>query len=100
MEQNKTPFHYAIEKKHIEMIELLISKGADIHAKTFNGNVRKKMWYDGVGKVPIHLAAENNLKRIGTILIKKGADVNTIDIVYLNKEFFLKITIISLKTIP
>ena len=48
------------------MIELLISKGADINA------------FD------IHWAAKNNSKEIGEILISKGADINAIDIIYLN----------------
>ena len=31
--KNITPLHYAIEKNSKEMIELLVSKGADINAK-------------------------------------------------------------------
>ena len=31
-EKNRTPLHYATEKNSKEMVEILISKGADINA--------------------------------------------------------------------
>ena len=95
--KNKTPFHYAVEMNRSEMIYQLISKGADINAKKFNGKVPKKMWACEVGKMPIHFAAEKNLKHVGEILIEKGADVNAIDIVYFYKEIFFKYKNIKFK---
>ena len=32
--KNWTPLHWAVEKNSKEMLEILISKGANIHAKT------------------------------------------------------------------
>ena len=36
---NETPFHYACEKNDTDLIEYLISKGADINAKTIPNNI-------------------------------------------------------------
>ena len=71
-----------------EIGELLISKGADINAKTQNTtDLNGKILRYG-GKTPLHYAAENNSKEIGELLITKGADINAIDIIYLNIIIF------------
>ena len=47
MTDGGTPLHYAAQKGHKEIIELLITNGADLNAKT------------GRGTTPLHLAAAN-----------------------------------------
>jgi cytohesin len=58
----RTPLHLAAEEGHKEIVELLISKGADLNAK--GGRF---------GRTPLHQAAT---KEIAELLIAKGADVN------------------------
>ena len=53
-------------KNSKEIGELLISKGADINAKTIEN---KSPFGDKGGKTPLHIAAEKNSKEIGEILI-------------------------------
>ena len=53
---------------HIEIIELLISSGADVNAKT------KKY-----GQTLLHYAANMGQKEIAQLLIAKGVDVNAKD---------------------
>ena len=48
----------------IEIVELLISKGADVNGK---GNH---------GETPLHIAASGGQKEVAELLISKGADVN------------------------
>jgi ankyrin repeat protein len=56
--------HYAAQRGHKEIAELLISKGADVNAKGEDG------W------TPLHEAAWDDRKEIAELLISKGADVN------------------------
>ena len=89
--KNDTPLHEATENNSKEMLELLISKGADINAKTYDN---KNLFEDPGGKTPLHYAAENNSKEIGELLISKGADINAKAIIYLNIEILFLIKII------
>jgi len=58
--------HRATWDGHKEVVELLISKGADVNAK------------DMYGKTPLHRACEGE-KGIAELLIDKGVDVNAED---------------------
>ena len=62
-----------------EIIELLISKGADINAKT---NENKELLLERGGETPLHWAVLNKRKDIGELLISKGADINAKNIIY------------------
>ena len=64
------------------MIELLISKGAYINAKTQECRDREGRIVEIGGKTPLHYAAESNSIEIIQILISKGADINAKDIIY------------------
>jgi len=57
------PLHYAAMNNSKEMIQILISKGADINAKNNY-------------KTPLHIAAQNHSMEIVEILITKGANIN------------------------
>jgi hypothetical protein len=57
--------HYAISSRgRKEIVELLISKGANLHSK------------DVFGVTPLHLAALSGQTEIAEILIEKGANIN------------------------
>ena len=34
LKEGRTPLHYAVDKKHLNIVTLLISKGVDANAKT------------------------------------------------------------------
>ena len=87
------------------MLEILISKGADINAidiiylnililfsiKWISNKWRKlnqKNW------TPLHSAAENNSKEMLELLISKGANINAKNIIYLNIIILFLIKII------
>ena len=57
-----TPLFIASEKGHLDIVKLLIDKGADVHAK------------DTFGKTALNLASQR--LEIVKLLIEKGAEVN------------------------
>ena len=64
-ESGSTPLHSAADFGHKEVAELLITKGADVNAKSSD-----------VGWTPLLGAAGKGHKEIVELLIAKGADVN------------------------
>ena len=56
--------HFAADRGHNEVVELLLANKADINAK------------DGVGFAPLHLAAESGHKEVAELLLAKGAKMN------------------------
>ncbi|MBD0391954.1 ankyrin repeat domain-containing protein, partial [Wolbachia endosymbiont of Pentalonia nigronervosa] len=59
-----TPLHSAARKGHLNVVNALLGKGADVKAKTKDG------W------TPLHLAAINGHLNVVKALLGKGADVN------------------------
>jgi len=62
-----TLLHFAVREGKKEVVEWLISKGADVNARGI------------MGFMPLHLAATLNHRDIMDLLIKKGADINAED---------------------
>lgn len=63
--QGVTPLHYAAQMGHIEIMEILISRGADVNVSTSKD-----------GAAPIHLASANGQLEAVRLLTKHGANVN------------------------
>ena len=57
-----TPLMVAVVEKHVDMAELLISRGANINAT------------NGLGSAPLHWAAERGDLEMVELLVKNGAD--------------------------
>lgn len=62
-----TPLHWAAWKGHVEIIEVLLDAGADVHAHSQNAH-----W----GTTALHAAAHANQRGAAATLIDRGADVN------------------------
>jgi ankyrin repeat protein len=71
-ENGSTPLHGAAEGGHEEIVELLITEGADLHATTIS-------MMGGGGWIPLHSAARQGHRGIVELLIEAGTDVNTRD---------------------
>ncbi len=67
-----TPLQGASEGGHEEIVELLITAGADLHATTVS-------MLGGGGWIPLHSAARQGHRGIVELLIEMGTDVNTRD---------------------
>ena len=71
-EDGSTPLHGAAEGGHGEIVELLITAGADLHATTVS-------MLGGGGWIPLHSAARQGHRGIVELLIEMGTDVNSRD---------------------
>ena len=71
-EDGSTPLHGAAEGGHGEIVELLITAGADLHATTVP-------MLGGGGWIPLHSAARQGHRGIVELLIEMGTDVNSRD---------------------
>ncbi|MEJ2703606.1 MAG: transglutaminase domain-containing protein, partial [Sedimentisphaerales bacterium] len=61
-----TPLHFAAQAGQTDIVEYLITNGADVNAKSIQG------------ETPLQLAANNDHKEIMRLLIANGAEVSTI----------------------
>ena len=91
--KNTTLLHYAAFTNAKEIGELLISKGANVHAKLLSHQKRTIYFLIKVNKyltrklykknnTPLHLAAEKNSVEIAELLLSKGANIDACTINY------------------
>jgi ankyrin repeat protein len=99
----RTPLTWALEKGRMDLVEDLLSKGADVnaaeagegrgwtplHAAAWHGRKRGVEWLlrrraqvgarDNYGQTPLHSAAVSGQTGTAEVLIAEGADVNAVD---------------------
>jgi tankyrase len=66
--RHSTPLHFAAGYNRVGVVEFLLSKGADVHAK------------DKGGLVPLHNACSYGHYEVTELLVKHGASVNVSDL--------------------
>lgn len=66
------PIHIAVDENRPDVVRLLVTRGADIEARTLDQ-------IPPGGQTPLHLAVYQNNKAIMQYLIKSGASLNAID---------------------
>ena len=101
MNFNQTPLHIACENGNKEIVEFLISKGADVNAVDYIlntplhiacshnyfeiielliSNGAEIMCYNENNSIPLHNACKNNnSSRAVNLLLSKGSDVNFVN---------------------
>ncbi|RPB22051.1 ankyrin, partial [Terfezia boudieri ATCC MYA-4762] len=62
---NRTALHLAAENGHLEVVKVLLDKGATMDATT---------WYKN--RTALHMAAENGHLEVVKVLLDKGATIN------------------------
>jgi ankyrin repeat protein len=65
--EGRTALSEAAERGHVEVVDALIRRGADINSR------------DNTGKSPLHLAVQNDLETVVESLISCGADIEAED---------------------
>ena len=65
--RNNTALHYAVERKHADVVEVLIGAGADIETKNDEGHS------------PLHVASISGELKAMKMLVEAGADVRATD---------------------
>ena len=61
-----SPLHYAVMKGRMQIVDLLLSRGADVNSRTRNGTT------------PLHTAALYARKEVAERLLEKQADINAV----------------------
>lgn len=57
---DRTPLHAAAEKGHVEVVQFLLQREADMDARDKDGNI------------PLHLSTENKQTRVTQVLLENG----------------------------
>ncbi|OVA14735.1 Acyl-CoA-binding protein [Macleaya cordata] len=65
--EGRSPLHWAVDRGHLNIVELLLSKNADVNAQ------------DNEGQTPLHYAAMCDREVIAECLVKKNADTDVKD---------------------
>ncbi|XP_017422262.1 acyl-CoA-binding domain-containing protein 1 isoform X2 [Vigna angularis] len=65
--EGRTPLHWAVDRGHLNVTELLLSKNADVNAK------------DNDGQTALHYAVTCEREGIAEYLVKHNADINSKD---------------------
>ncbi|PWA85036.1 Acyl-CoA-binding protein, ACBP [Artemisia annua] len=65
--EGRTPLHWAVDRGHIDVAELLLNRNADVNLQ------------DNDGQTPLHYAAVCEREAIGELLVKKNAETNIKD---------------------
>jgi ankyrin repeat protein len=85
---DQTPMAYAIRHDHKEVIELLMTQGADLslHLATYLANTERLLYLinndvnvntkNEYGQIPLHLAARSGHKEVAKLLIANGSLVD------------------------
>lgn len=72
-----TKMHIAVIDNDINMINMLISKGADVNAKSYDKG--SSNYCSKCGPTPLHIASVMNNVKAANILIQNGANVDSRD---------------------
>jgi ankyrin repeat protein len=82
----QTPLMWASARRHPEMMELLISKGADVNARSIDRNYQRHIQAEGRpksldsgGLTPLLYAARENCTACVDVLLKHNADIDLPD---------------------
>jgi ankyrin repeat protein len=82
----QTPLMWASARRHPAMMQLLISKGADVNARSADRNYQRHVTAEGRpksldsgGLSPLHYAARENCAACVEVLLKNGADIDLPD---------------------
>lgn len=65
--KNRTPLHYAVMSQYLDVVKLLLDKGANPNA------------FDKLGKTPLHDAVMTQCPSLIKLLLDSGASPNTLD---------------------
>nr|AFK38944.1 unknown [Medicago truncatula] len=65
--EGRTPLHWAVDRGHLNVTELLVGKNADVNAK------------DNDGQTPLHYAVTCEREAIAEYLVKHSADIHSED---------------------
>ena len=65
-----TPLHFAAQNGHLEVVRLLLERGANVNAQ----NTDELWWRER--RTPLHFAAQNGHLDVVRLLLERGANVN------------------------